>query len=593
MYRPRVGRARKAGAFRKFSWEQGVVLALGINDDLYTSGVAASDGERLLYAANEERFTRRKNDGGFPRAALTGMLDYLGEPPESVTDICLAGILTPQLLARLLPSLQEYLWQSQNARSETALRHFADFLIHRTPIARQHPGGFASRAVRRILPFVLRRQLPPALRHARIHIIEHHPAHAWCAYALSGYDSALCLTSDGMGDGVSLSISIGRGDNLERLAWGPAEHSLGLFFEALTEASGFVPGRDEGKLTGLAAHGAAARVAAPSPFSVKEGRLHYSGPHGLSAVAYLRGLLGKYPREDVAAWAQKILEDSLIAVTRYWLRKTRENRLVFGGGIAANVKLNQRLAALPEVEAIFVAPNMSDGGNPAGALAGCGFLKRSTLEHVFLGDDFTDAEIEQVLRSSGIVFERMADPAETLGALLAEGKTVGRLNGRMEWGPRALGNRSILASATDPAVVAGLNAKLRRTDFMPFAPCMLAEEADRFLMGHETGLIAGEFMTICYDCTQEMKALFPAVVHVDGTARAQIVRRDTNPSLHGILSAYARRTGAGVLLNTSFNIHEEPIVRTPQEALTAFHSAQLDCLVLGPWLVRGEQAVGG
>lgn len=563
------------------------MLAIGINEDLYTSGVAASDGTRLLYAANEERFSRRKNDGGFPHASLSGMLDYLGADPASVTDVCISGILTPQLLTRLFPSLQERLWQSQNSRSEGGLRHLADFIIHRTPLARQNPGSLASRMTARVLPAVLRRELPAPLRHARIHVVEHHPAHAYCAYNLSGFERALCITADGMGDGLSTTVSVCDEEGVRRIAWCSARDSLGLFFESLTEAYGFVPGRDEGKLTGLAAHGDPARVRVPDPFALHEGTITYHGPHGLRAVKWFREeLLRHYSREDVAAWAQQILEAAIIGLTRHWLRQTGESHVVFGGGIAANVKLNQRLAAMPEVSNLFVAPNMSDGGNPVGALAACGFLTRFRAEQVFLGDDFPDDQIEAMLRASGLSFERMPLPAETLGGLLAEGNTVGHFDGRMEWGPRALGNRSILAPATDPQVVAKLNDSLRRSDFMPFAPAMLAEESDRFLLDYGTGHFAGEFMTVCYDCSEEMKTLCPAVVHVDGTARAQIVRQQANPRLHGILSAYRQHTCAGVLLNTSFNIHEEPIVRTPGEALSAFLSARLDYLALGNWLVR-------
>jgi len=154
----------------------------------------------------------------------------------------------------------------------------------------------------------------------------------------------------------------------------------------------------------------------------------------------------------------------------------------------------------------------------------------------------------------------------------------------MEWGPRALGNRSILAAATDPAVPARLNEQLRRSDFMPFAPAMLAEEAERFLIEYKAGAMAGEFMTVCFDCSEEMKATFPAVVHVDGTARTQLVRREANPEFHAILREYANLSGAGVVLNTSFNLHEEPIICTPREALNGYLRSGIDCLSMGPFL---------
>jgi len=565
------------------------LYALGINQDLYCGGVALSDGKHLLYASNEERFSRIKNDGGFPHQALQGLLSYTKIDPREISDVCISGILTPPLPFRLLPSLQKKMQSAQDARRDTALRRVADFVIHHTPVSRQRPGGPASSILRRLIPTLLRRDLPSALKNARIHIVEHHPAHAWCAYYLSGFERALCLTSDGMGDCVSISVSHCENGQISPLTWRSPEHSLGLFFEVLTEAFGYVPSRDEGKLTGLAAHGDPARVSVPSPFTVVDGQVQYRGPHGLQATQWIANeILSRYSREDVAAWAQNILELTLVEVVRYWAARTGHNRLVFGGGTAANVKLNQRLLALPEIDEIFIAPNMSDGGNPVGALAGAGFLARERVKNVFLGDDFSDAQIDEALQRAGLEYTVMPNPSVEIGTLLANGATVGRFDGRMEWGPRALGNRSILAPATDRAQIDRLNAQLKRTDFMPFAPAMLAEEADRFLHNHHGGRFAGEFMTICYDCSAEMKARFPAVVHVDDTARAQIVCADANPGLHAILSEYARHTGAGVVLNTSFNIHEEPIVRTPAEAIASFQKAGLDYLALGSRLVAAS-----
>ena len=374
---------------------------------------------------------------------------------------------------------------------------------------------------------------------------------------------------------------------MNRLAHGLPSDSFGLFFESLTEAFGHVPSRDEGKLTGLAAHGHGGNVKEDAPFIFKDGHIRYRGPHGLQAVRWIKNhLLATYSRVDVAAWAQENLEMVMVAAARHWLAQTGETCLALGGGTFGNVKLNQRLHELPEVTQLYVAPNMGDGGNAAGALAGAGCLDRHCLGDAFLGDLFSDSEIEGELKQSGMPYEHIAETSEAIAGFLHQGKTVARFDGRMEWGPRALGNRSILAPATDSAVVERLNGQLRRSDFMPFAPAILAEEASSLLANHEAGLLAGEFMTVCFDCSPRMKAACPAVVHVDGTARAQIVHASKNPGLHGILSAYARQSGIGVLLNTSFNIHEEPIVRTPHEALRSFREAGLDFLAIGPYIVR-------
>jgi carbamoyltransferase len=564
------------------------MLVLGLNQDLYGSGAALSDGKSLLYAANEERFTRKKNQGGFPAQSLAGLFAYTGVSPRDIEHIAICGINTPPLPLRILPNLQLWLNESQTARSTTLFRRTADLAVRYTPIAHGSPESAGARAVRRILPGVIRRLLPAELRHAKIHIAEHHRAHAACAFLLSGFDAALCMTSDGMGDGVSLSISRCRGKGVERIYWASSRDSFGLFFETLTEAMGFIPCRDEGKVTGLAAHGDSAVVAAPSPFTVRDGRNHYEGPRGLAAVQHFRNtLLKEYRREDVAAWAQDLLDRHLVEIARFWLKETGFRRLVLGGGTVGNVKTNQRIHEMPEVDEIFVAPNMGDSGNPVGALAATGFLEPSRLQDVFLGDDFSDAEIKAALDEAGLKAERPEDIHDTMGEHLAAGKTIGRFTGRMEWGPRALGNRSILAAASDPGLVQRLNHQLRRTDFMPFAPAIAEEDIERFLNHYSAGLYAGEFMTVCFQCSQAMHDAFPAVVHVDGTARAQVVRQDFNPEFHAVLQAYKRRSGAGVLLNTSYNIHEEPIVRTPMEAIRAFQNAKLDYLAIGPYLVTG------
>jgi carbamoyltransferase len=259
-------------------------------------------------------------------------------------------------------------------------------------------------------------------------------------------------------------------------------------------------------------------------------------------------------------------------------------RVAVAGGVFANVKLNQRIHSLAEVDELFVCPNMGDGGLSLGALAAEGLLALAPVEDVFWGDGFSESEMAFALDRAGLSNERSGEDA--IASALARGKLVARFDGRMEWGPRALGNRSVLAATTDRAVVARLNECLKRSDFMPFAPAALAEDAGRYAGGVEKARHAAEYMTACFACTPEMKAEHPAVVHTDDTARIQLVRADRNPAFHRVLSAYRRRTGHGILLNTSFNMHEEPIVRTPEDAVRSFLAAGLDYLALGPFLAR-------
>ena len=255
----------------------------------------------------------------------------------------------------------------------------------------------------------------------------------------------------------------------------------------------------------------------------------------------------------------------------------------------ANVKLNQRIAETPGVSRVFVYPAMNDSGTGAGAAmvlrAAASGMRPIQLPDVFLGPGFSRRDVEEALSGRALATRRMADPGGEIAGLLAQGKTVARCAGRMEYGPRALGNRSILFQASDARANQWLNEKLKRTEFMPFAPATLAEEAHRCYRNLEVAADAARFMTITYDCTDFMKQASPAAVHVDGTARPQLVDRETNPSFHAILSAYHRKTGIPSVLNTSFNIHEEPIVCSPSDAVVTFLAGELDYLVMEDLLV--------
>jgi carbamoyltransferase len=257
------------------------------------------------------------------------------------------------------------------------------------------------------------------------------------------------------------------------------------------------------------------------------------------------------------------------------------------GGVHANVKLNQRIREIPGVEEVFVYPNMSDGGCGTGAAMlafGHDRMPKSGYDTVYFGPDNSEAGIQAALDAEGLKYERHDNVEERIAELLAGNAIVGRFNGRMEYGPRALGNRSVLYPAREPEVNQWLNKQLGRTEFMPFAPACLAEAAPRLFKNLNGCEKTAEFMTITFDCTDEMKRHSPAAVHVDGTARPQLVRPESNPSFYRILKAYESRTGIPVLINTSFNMHEEPIIGSVRDAIRAFLLGNLDYLAAGPFL---------
>jgi carbamoyltransferase len=303
---------------------------------------------------------------------------------------------------------------------------------------------------------------------------------------------------------------------------------------------------------------------------------------------FTRALANRFAKRDVAAAYQRVLEEVTQQTVEYWVRKTGLTKIAVSGGVHANVKLNQRICEIPGVESVFVYPNMGDGGCGTGAAMLCfepEVNRRGALDNVYHGPDYSDAEIRQALLEEGLSGERAENIEERIADLLTEDYIIGRFNGRMEYGPRALGNRSVLYPAGDPEVNQWLNHQLGRTEFMPFAPAALADQAPRLFKNLSGCEKTAEFMTITFDCTDEMIRKCPAAVHVDGTARPQLVSPETNASFHRILQGYYERTGVPAIINTSFNMHEEPIVCSPQDAVRAFLMGNLDYLAIGAYLV--------
>lgn len=564
------------------------MILLGINHDRYDSGVTLVDGNRVIYAANEERFTRRKTQGGRPARSLNAAFECTAVDMHNVDGICVAGLMTPPLPLRIFPKLHHVLFETDQQRDhEDRLRdRFIDFVQNHTPLAHTTSDSFLRRMSVKLLKPAVRRTLPEPLRKKPIYFVEHHLAHAASAWNLSGMDEALCLTGDGMGDGLSMTISHCSSKGIERLWTASSRDSLGILFEMITESFGFIPCRHEGKVMGLAAHGDAAKVQEPLPFFIRNGELICDGPVGRRGVAWAIQHLGtRYDREDIAAWVQDILESIVTAIVGDWLKRTKLTRLVAAGGIVANVKLNQRLHQLNEIKELFVCPNMGDGGLSLGAICAQFDLPGRAVHDVFWGDVIRDEEVLKSLKQHQLAYTRCDDVERRVAELIAEGNIVARCRGRMEWGPRALGNRSVLASTNQPGVVDRLNRLLRRSDFMPFAPAVLDEVADQFFTGLNSARHAAEYMTVCFDATPKMKDEHPAVTHVDGTVRPQLVCERANPQFHRLLTEFQKLTGSGMVLNTSFNIHEEPIVRTAEDAVRSFLNAGLDYLAIEDFLV--------
>jgi carbamoyltransferase len=394
------------------------------------------------------------------------------------------------------------------------------------------------------------------------------------------------LTADGMGDGRCATAWLGGPDGLRPLRSFSGRAAINTFYSRITEWLGFNAMRHEGKVTGLAA------LAEPPPallahmgahLNFRAGRFStedYHWPQHPDDAFF--GELRAYSRAEVAAAAQATLEAAVCDWVRHEMQQTGVQDVALAGGLFGNVKVNQRIAALPGLRSLWISPNMGDGGLAVGAALLAAEAPLLRLQHVNLGPDIPAEAAAQA--ATGL--RALPGPAlDGAAAVLARGGAVARAAGRMEFGPRALGSRSIFAPAHDPAINQRLNAALQRSDFMPFAPMIRSEDAPALLIRLDRAPEAARFMTLCFDCTPAMRAEAPAAVHVDGTARPQVVHAAEAPALHALLTAYQARTGRRVLLNTSFNLHEEPIVHTAEDAVRTFARSGLDALWLGDRLL--------
>jgi carbamoyltransferase len=409
---------------------------------------------------------------------------------------------------------------------------------------------------------------------------------------------------DGGGDGRSSVIYAAKDGRLECLHETRAFDSLGTYYAYVTHLCGFKAMRHEGKITGLAAHGVPRYVPILREFIDEEdGTLVNRG--GAVFREAIRRLEARLPagwqREDLAASIQRHFEDVTTRYVGHWVRRTGLRDIALAGGVFANVRVNEEIWRLDETRQVFVHPGMTDAGLAVGAaLAACsaGILEQpmpaptEPIRDVYLGPSIAAEEVDMALARHGLHPEPVPGSLhEAVADLLVKGYVVARAEGRMEYGPRALGNRTILYQPTDPSVNDWLNQNLRRTEFMPFAPAVLYAERSRCFGDMSGAEHAAEFMTMTFQCTPWMREAMPGVVHLDGTARPQLVRADRNPGFHAILEAFRDRTGLPGVINTSFNMHEEPIVCSAADAIRAFLDGHLDFLALGMRLVRHPAGV--
>ncbi len=557
---------------------------LGWHDSHSASAALLARDGTILYAVAEERFTGRKMQKGTPSRALDDIETRFG-------DLAVSRCYTDLPLGHKIARNAGLAWSTWRkglncAKSPVSL---AGTALGR--FGRGRVGGIVGTDAR-----------VPAFDG----LCEHHTAHAASAYCLCGFDDTYVVTIDGVGDCLSAAVFEAHAGTLKLLRkFYYNDFTVAADYETFTAMMGFNPDRHCGKITGLAAYGRhhTGCIEALAWFfeqSWLRGRRNYFDrmhePNGQAAIAELRRIrdaeFGRFSREDLSFAMQHTAERRVIDLVHRHVPRIAGANIALAGGVFANVRINQKVKELGFAN-IFIAPPMDDCGLSLGAayvhLRETTDVRPHRVPHMFLGPGYGEDEIQEALESAGVRYERPSDPAALVARLLADGKVVGRFDGRMEFGPRALGNRSILYGARDPSVNTWLNKRLSRTEFMPFAPATLAEEADRCYAGLDGCRHAAEFMTITFDCTEYMKESCPAVVHVDGTARAQLVTHEANPGLHEIIAEYRKITGIATVVNTSFNMHESPIVLSPVDAVRTFQDGRLDCLAIGPFVAEADR----
>jgi len=548
------------------------------------SGACLVKNNEVVAAASEERFSRIKNDDAWPSMSIDYVLSHQKIKLSDVDYIA-------------------YGWGDFNSKKHLLM--FFDRVVEEAlnnpdhlPIFRDRVKGEIVQDEKRnkdFLEFILKNNLQQKTIY-----IDHHECHAFSAFACSPFDKALVLTSDGRGDYQSFTVGVYDNNTYKVINRFSSIDSLGFFYGRITSLLGFKSNRHEGKVTGLAAYGDPSKYLPlmEKMISYKDRRIiAHIGPyyrpwqHDPIFSEEVLNIIREAKREDIAAAAQQHLENIVISLTEHYLKETGLKNVCMAGGVFANVSLNKKIFDIPQVDNIFIQPHMSDGGLALGAAVGAAFKltgKKVKLENMYLGPEFDEDEIFAVINNDDFIIDRLPDEESKIDSAISAIKNnsvVGWFQGRMEHGPRALCHRSIFYHCNDKSVNDWLNKRLQRNEFMPFAPVTAVELADRCYNNWRPDHIASYYMTVTYDCTEEMINNCPAAVHIDKTARPQIVSEKSEPTVHKLLLKWYKETGGLSLINTSFNKHEEPIVCSPNDAVQALKEDIIDVLIIGSFKV--------
>ncbi len=572
---------------------------VGVHAGFHDAAAVLFDDYRLVAAVQLERLTRRKGDGdGIPWACIDEVLTIAGATRRDVDVVACTRNLFPRNYLRSMGALRERFWPLERRFRRGRTHKYLYLAMHKAGTLDAH-AVFDEDRFRRDGGF---------RADTRIHFTDHHRAHALPSLFFTPWEEALLYTHDGGGDLIAQSARVYRDGDLEVVLGGEAsllnppvgEGSLGQFYGRTTAALGYRMNRHEGKLTGLAAVGSPVLYETlRSRFTVTEtGAIHSHWPSLEAMIQELEALAATVSAADMAATVQAVTEDVAVAAVETLIRRHPVRHLGLAGGLFANVRLNRRLVEDLGLAEVFVVPAMGDEGLPLGAVLD--FLlqrdglaawsqARHRLPHVSLGRDY-DQAASRLFAASPDVRRCDGDPAAEAAQRLADGQIGALYAGRMEYGPRALGARSILANPARKETHDVLNDRLSRSEFMPFAPVVLEEDAADVFAINRANHYATRFMTITTLVQPAWRTRIPAVVHVDQTARPQVIDAQTHPLYAAVLTEFKKRTGLPCLVNTSFNVHEEPIVNRPDECLAALRQQRVDFVITpeAVWALRQD-----
>jgi carbamoyltransferase len=554
-------------------------MILGIWDG-HDSGAALVENGKIIFAINEERLTRRKLEVGFPKLSIQACLQYANLNPSDINIVAASTSDFSKTLTRLMPGIKENYYLFRRRKIEKP--RFAEarhYLKYKTT-----EKGNIFGITKHVSQSILRRQLRSmGFENFSLHLVDHHAAHAACLFT-SGFSQSLVITLDGVGDKLSGTVNTIENGELNRLSSISAKDSLGIFFEQVTNLIGMRELEDEGKVMSMADY------VVPIPDSENK-FIDFFKVQGLDIKAQysasksyklIKKVLWNTRREHVAHMAQKTIEKNMTQLFENAIDETGLTSVAWSGGLAANVKANMKIRLLPQVKEWFVFPHMGDGGLAAGAalLVNNQLFSTKTykLENAYLGPEH---DVEDAVRNSGLTIQS----PDIVPELISKENYIFWYRGRMEYGPRALGNRSIIGPAFSEQLKDKLNLKVKMREwYQPFCPSLLDEEAPKLFQDADTD----RFMTNAYIAKPEYAQQLKSVLNIDGSARPQMVGTE-NPRYRQLIQNVKKHTGHGIILNTSFNLHGYPIVSTPEQALEVMKKTRTRYMVMGDYLLVNEK----